>query len=64
MPLWPIVFVPYFLGPSIAGILWTTFVYGRSGLRELLSRFLGRRVSARWYAVALLKVFFGQDIVG
>ncbi len=52
--LWPIVFVPYFLGPSLASILLTVLVNGRSGLRELLSRFLRWRVGARWWAVALL----------
>jgi uncharacterized protein len=51
---WPIVFVPYFLGPSIAGVLMTGLVHGRAGLRELLSRLLRWRVNARWYAVALL----------
>jgi membrane protease YdiL (CAAX protease family) len=52
--LWPIVFLPYFLGPSIASILLTGLVYGRAGFRELLSRLLRWRVGARWYAVALL----------
>jgi hypothetical protein len=52
--VWPIVFVPYFLGPSISGILLTGLVHGKAGLRELLSRLLKWRVGARWYAVALL----------
>jgi membrane protease YdiL (CAAX protease family) len=52
--LWPIVFLPYFLGPSIASILLTGLVYGKAGFRELLSRLLRWRVGARWYAVALL----------
>jgi membrane protease YdiL (CAAX protease family) len=51
---WPIVFVPYFLGPSLSGVLLTGLVYGRAGLRELLSRLLRWRVGARWYAAALL----------
>jgi membrane protease YdiL (CAAX protease family) len=42
------------LGPSAASILLTALVYGRVGLRELLSRLLRWRVGARWYAVALL----------
>jgi len=42
------------LGPSVAGILMTALLYGRTGLRELLSRLLRWRVGARWYAVALL----------
>src|SRR5829696_3365484 len=41
-------------GPSVAGILLTGLLYGRAGLRELLSRLLTWRVGARWYAVALL----------
>ena len=41
-------------GPSVAGILLTGLVYGRAGLRELLSRLLSWRVGARWYVVALL----------
>jgi membrane protease YdiL (CAAX protease family) len=51
--------VPYavpamLLGPSVAGILLTGFLYGRAGFRELRSRLLEWRVGARWYAVALL----------
>ncbi|MCE3277003.1 MAG: prenyl protease-like protein [Propionibacteriaceae bacterium] len=41
-------------GPSIAGVLLTCLVDGRSGLRRLLSRLRRWRVDARWYAVALL----------
>jgi len=52
--LWPIVFLPYFFGPSIASIFLTGVVYGRAGLRELLSRLIRWRVGVRWYAVALL----------
>jgi len=52
--LWPIVFLPYFLGPSIASILLTGLVYGKTGFRELLARFLKWRVGIRWYAAALL----------
>ena len=51
--------VPYavpamILGPGVAGILLTGFLYGRTGLREFLSRLLRWRVGARWYTVALL----------
>ena len=52
--VWPIVFIPYFLGPSMAGLLLTALVHGRVGFRELLSRMLKWRVNFRWYAVALL----------
>ena len=54
----PLVLVALFAGPSIAGILMTGLVSGRAGLRELLSRLLRWRVSARWYAVALLSAPF------
>jgi membrane protease YdiL (CAAX protease family) len=51
--------VPYavpamILGPGLAGILLTAFLYGRAGLREFRSRLLKWRVGAGWYAVALL----------
>jgi uncharacterized protein len=51
--------VPYavpamILGPGVAGIFLTGFLYGRAGLREFWSRLLKWRVGARWYPVALL----------
>jgi len=52
--LLPVAIMAMLAGPSVAGILLTGLVYGRAGLRELLSRFLRWRVGARWYAVALL----------
>lgn len=52
--LMPFVYLAMLLGPSVAGILLTGLVYGRAGFRALLSRLLRWRVSARWYAVALL----------
>lgn len=51
---WTIVFLPYFLGPSMANLLLTGLVHGKGGYRELLSRLLKWRVGAGWYAVALL----------
>jgi membrane protease YdiL (CAAX protease family) len=41
-------------GPSVAGLLLTSIVDGRAGLRALFSRLRNWRVEARWYAVALL----------
>ncbi len=41
-------------GPSIAGLLLTSIVDGRSGFRELRSKLLKWRVGVRWYAMALL----------
>ena len=42
------------LGPTIAGLLMIGFTTGRIGIRDLWSRLLKWRVSARWYAFALL----------
>lgn len=52
--LYPIVFVPYLLGPVLSSILLTGLIDGKAGLRELLSRLFRWRVNVRWYAVALL----------
>jgi uncharacterized protein len=52
--LLPFVVLAMLVGPSAAGTLLTGLVHGRAGLRELLSRLLAWRVSASWYAVALL----------
>jgi membrane protease YdiL (CAAX protease family) len=51
---WPVVFVPYFLGPTTASLLLTGLIYGRAGFRELLSHLFKWRVGPLWYAVALL----------
>ena len=50
----PWVILALLAGPASRGLLLTGLVYGRAGLRELLSRLLKWRVGARWYAVALL----------
>lgn len=51
--LFPAVYVAMLVGPSVAGLLMTALVSGRTGLKELVAR-LGRwRVSPRWYAAAL-----------
>jgi uncharacterized protein len=52
--LFPFVLLALFAGPSVAGIVLTGLVYGRAGLRNLLTRMTRWRVGARWYAVALL----------
>jgi membrane protease YdiL (CAAX protease family) len=52
--LFPLAVAAMLAGPSVAGILLTSLVYGTAGLREFLSRSLRWRVGARWYAVALL----------
>lgn len=52
--LFPFTLAALFAGPSVAGVVMTALVSGRSGLRELLAR-LGRwRVGAAWWAAALL----------
>ena len=43
-----------FAGPSVSSILSTILCDGRTGLHDLFSRLRHWRVSARWYAVALL----------
>jgi membrane protease YdiL (CAAX protease family) len=52
--LLPIAIMAMLAGPSTAGLLMTGVVHGRAGFRDLLSRLLKWRVSARWYVVALL----------
>jgi CAAX protease family protein len=42
------------LGPSLVGILMTSFTHGRDGLRNLFARMRRVRAPARWYAVLLL----------
>jgi len=56
--LLPLVVLALASGPIISGILMTALVSGGAGLREFLSRFLRWRVSASWYAVALLPAPF------
>ena len=48
------IYVAALAGPSVAGVLITSVIYGRVGLRDLLARVLRWRVSVRWYLVALL----------
>lgn len=52
--VWPIVFMPYFLGPVIASLLMTGLGSGRAGFRALGARLLTWRVGIRWFAIALL----------
>jgi hypothetical protein len=41
-------------GPSVTGLLLTGFISKRAGLRDLFARLFWWRVSAHWYALALL----------
>jgi uncharacterized protein len=52
--LFPIAILAMLAGPPVAGIVLTGLLYGRAGLRDLLTRMRRWRVGARWYAVALL----------
>ncbi len=62
--LYPIVFLPYLLGPVISSILLTGLTDGKAGFRKLLSRLLRWRVNVRWYAVALfIAPFFAMFIL-
>ena len=48
------VLLALFAGPSLAGVVLTGLVDGRSGFRDLRSRVTKWRVEASWYAVAIL----------
>ncbi|MBN2115811.1 MAG: CPBP family intramembrane metalloprotease [Anaerolineales bacterium] len=50
----PFVYLAVLAGPSIAGILLTGLVDGKTGFREMGVRLFKGRVAVRWYAVALL----------
>lgn len=52
--LFPFMLLALFAGPSLAGILATSLVDGRVGLRALGTRLLRWRVGVRWYAIACL----------
>jgi len=52
--LLPFAVVAIVAGPSVAGILLTGLVHGRTGLHELRSHLFKWRVGVQWYAVALL----------
>lgn len=54
MTMGPVMYVAMLAGPTVAGLLMTSLVSGRAGLRELLVRLTTWRVGGRWYAVALL----------
>lgn len=48
------VLMAWFAGPSVAGVLLTGIVYGKAGLRDLVTRLVRWQVGGRWYAVAIL----------
>lgn len=55
---WPIVFIPFFLGPISASLLLTGFIYGKAGFHEIVTRLFNWRLSFHWYAIALLAAPF------
>ncbi|NPV75640.1 MAG: CPBP family intramembrane metalloprotease [Anaerolineae bacterium] len=59
--VWPIVFMPFFLGPVIGSLLMTGIISGRAGFRSMRARLFKWRVGFRWYAVAL---FIAPLVVG
>jgi membrane protease YdiL (CAAX protease family) len=59
----PVLIMAMLLGPSVAGILAAGLTSGREGIRGLFLRLLRWRVSARWYAVALLTAPLSTAVV-
>jgi len=53
-----LVYVAMLVGPSVASLLFTGFLDGRAGFRELFSRLFKWRVEVRWYAFAVLAAPF------
>jgi uncharacterized protein len=52
--LMPFLYPAMLAGPSVAGIVLSGILYGRSSFSDLFARMTRWRVGARWYAVALL----------
>ena len=52
--LWPIVFLPYLLGPSLSSFILTGIVDGKVGFQSLIARMTTWRVKIKWYTIALL----------
>ena len=49
----PLVYLAVLVGPSVAGVLLTAVIQGKSGLRALRTRLFKWRVGIRWYLMAL-----------
>jgi membrane protease YdiL (CAAX protease family) len=53
-PRFLLMMLAWLAGPSVAGVVMTGLVSGRSGYRDLLGRLTTWRAGAGWYALALL----------
>ncbi|HEY0601991.1 MAG TPA: CPBP family intramembrane glutamic endopeptidase [Herpetosiphonaceae bacterium] len=53
-PRLPLMILAMLGGPSVAGLLLTSLVSGKTGVRDLGSRLLRWHVDGRWYAIAFL----------
>jgi membrane protease YdiL (CAAX protease family) len=53
-PLFPFAVVAMLAGPSLTGLLLTSVIDGRAGLRNLRTRLFTWRRNFRWYAIAVL----------
>lgn len=49
-----LVFVAMLIGPSVVGVGLTAVLVGKTGLKELVARWLRWRMSPRWYSALLL----------
>lgn len=49
-----LMFPAMLLGPSASGLVLTSLLHGKSGMRELLSRMKRIRVLARWHTALLI----------
>jgi len=52
--LYPIVFLPYLLGPLVSGLILIGLVEGKTGYQQLFERLVTWRVKLQWYVLALL----------
>jgi len=65
-----VVFMAPLLGPTTAGIVTASLVYGRAGIHDIRLRLFRWRLSPRWYALALftapaltVTILFGLSLI-
>jgi membrane protease YdiL (CAAX protease family) len=61
--LLPLLYVMMLVGPSAAGILLISLVYGKEGFRNLKTRLFRWRVGIHWYFIALLGTPFLSSLI-